>query len=180
VKHRVSGGRLVVGVGLGIDDDVVPDADAVEPRERAERLDEALEVITRLWSGESVSHEGAHYRVTEAALRPAPVQRSRPPIWVGGWWPNTRPFVRAARWEGVFPLNRDNGELPLPPQRLADCVEFVRARRDGRPLDVVVSLHGQDPAPYAEAGATWCLYGVDPWIDSLADARARVEEGPPQ
>jgi alkanesulfonate monooxygenase SsuD/methylene tetrahydromethanopterin reductase-like flavin-dependent oxidoreductase (luciferase family) len=166
---RLSGGRLVVGVGLGIDEDFVPVGDAVEPRERAERLDEALAAVTRLWSGDS-----------DRALRPPPVQRPHPPVWVGGWWPNRRPFVRAARWDGVFPLNRDKGEVPLPPERLAECVEFVRARRGGKPFDVVVALHGQEPAPYAEAGATWCLYGVDPWIDSLADARARVEEGPPR
>jgi alkanesulfonate monooxygenase SsuD/methylene tetrahydromethanopterin reductase-like flavin-dependent oxidoreductase (luciferase family) len=177
---RLSGGRLVVGVGIGVDEDFVPVGEAAEPRERAERLDESLDVVARLWTGEPVDHDGVHHRLAGAVLRPSPAQRPRPPVWVGGWWPNRRPFLRAARWDGVFPLNREQPEQPLPPDRLAECVEFVRARRDGEPFDVVVSLHGQDPAPYAEAGATWCLYGVDPWIDSLADARDRVEQGPPQ
>jgi alkanesulfonate monooxygenase SsuD/methylene tetrahydromethanopterin reductase-like flavin-dependent oxidoreductase (luciferase family) len=176
---RLSAGRLVVGVGLGGDDDFLPVGEAAEPRERAELLDESLEVVTRLWTGEAVTYQGRHHRLTEAVLRPSPLQRPRPPIWVGGFWPNRRPFVRAARWDGVFPLDRDNVEQPIPPERLAECVEFVRAHRDGAPFDVAVSLHGQDPAPYAEAGATWCLHGVDPWIDSLADARARVDDGPP-
>jgi alkanesulfonate monooxygenase SsuD/methylene tetrahydromethanopterin reductase-like flavin-dependent oxidoreductase (luciferase family) len=177
---RLSDGRLVVGVGLGTDEDFLPVGEAETPRERAERLDESLEVLTRLWTGSAVDHDGAHLRLNGAVLRPPPVQRPRPPIWVGAWWPNHRPFVRAARWDGVFPLNRDQPEAPLPAERVADCVEFVRAHRGGAPFEVVVSLHGQDPAPYAEAGATWCLYGVDPWIDSLADARARVAEGPPR
>jgi alkanesulfonate monooxygenase SsuD/methylene tetrahydromethanopterin reductase-like flavin-dependent oxidoreductase (luciferase family) len=177
---RLSGGRLVVGVGGGVDEDFIPVGEAAEARERADRLDEALEVLTRLWTGETVTYEGRYHHLADAVLRPSAVQRPRPPVWVGGWWPNRRPFVRGSRWDGIFPLNREQPEQPLPPDRLRECVQFVARLRDGAPFDVAVSLHGQDPAPYAEAGATWCLYGVDPWIDSLADARDRVEHGPPR
>jgi alkanesulfonate monooxygenase SsuD/methylene tetrahydromethanopterin reductase-like flavin-dependent oxidoreductase (luciferase family) len=86
---HLSGGRLLLGVGLG-----TPAADEYgafgEPtgrRERAAMLDEALEVLILLWSGGTVSSHGRHYRLEEIAFLPAPVQRPRIPILVAGTWP---------------------------------------------------------------------------------------------
>ena len=95
----LSGGRLVVGVGGGDDPDFVPVGEPADPRERASLLDEGLDLVVRLWRAEPVSYSGRHYTLRDAVLRPGPVQRPRPPIWVGGWWPNRAPFRRAARWE---------------------------------------------------------------------------------
>lgn len=71
VDH-LSGGRLVLAVGLGGDERTnfaaLGQTDTM--RERGELLDESLEVITRLWSGESVSFEGRRLRLEGAQLRP--------------------------------------------------------------------------------------------------------------
>ena len=73
-------------------------------RARGRMLDEGLEVLTGLWSGEPFSYHGEHYQITEARFLPVPLQQPRIPIWVAATWPNKRPFRRAARWDGVFPL----------------------------------------------------------------------------
>ena len=93
---HVSGGRLILGVGLGAFDYHEFEALGDEPdlRTRAEMLDEGLEVLTGLWSGEPFTHEGKHYHIKSAHFLPKPVQ-PRIPVWVAGIWPNKAPFRRA-------------------------------------------------------------------------------------
>jgi alkanesulfonate monooxygenase SsuD/methylene tetrahydromethanopterin reductase-like flavin-dependent oxidoreductase (luciferase family) len=60
------------------------EAAGVPRHERGARTDEALAVIERLWTGDRVSFDGRFFRFTDVRLEPPPVQRPRPPIWVGG------------------------------------------------------------------------------------------------
>ncbi|MDP9364041.1 MAG: LLM class flavin-dependent oxidoreductase, partial [Chloroflexota bacterium] len=125
---RLSGGRLVLGVGLG---DPAPwdfgfFGEEEDARVRARRLDEGLEIVAGLWSGRPVSHEGEHCRLREVTFLPTPVQRPRVPIWVGGWWPNKPPMRRAARWDGVVPGAR---ERALTPDEVRELVAYVTAHR---------------------------------------------------
>ncbi|MGB5732309.1 MAG: LLM class flavin-dependent oxidoreductase, partial [Acidimicrobiia bacterium] len=108
---HLSGGRLVLGVGIGVppEEEFGTFGEPTSVRERAERLDEALDVITGMWSGEPFSYDGTHYQVKETTFMPRPLQQPRIPIWVAGTWPNKGPFRRAARFEGVYPLADDNG-----------------------------------------------------------------------
>src|SRR5918998_110991 len=86
---HLSGGRIVLPVGLGAIDD--PGFAGVgEPTDRlvrAELLDESLEILTRAWSGEPFTYEGKHYQMTEMIFRPPSVQQPRIPIWVVAIWP---------------------------------------------------------------------------------------------
>src|ERR687888_41189 len=70
---------------------------ATDARVRAELLDEGLERLRRLWSGEEVTHAGSHFTVDGVTLAPEPVQE-RVPIWIGGNRPAS--LRRAARWDG--------------------------------------------------------------------------------
>lgn len=79
-----SGGRFVMGVGVGGEYPREFDACGVPVHERGARADEALTVIRRLWSGERVSFAGRFTRFEDVAIAPAPLQRPHPPIWVSG------------------------------------------------------------------------------------------------
>lgn len=158
---HLSAGRLTLGVGLGSDrsDEFGPFGDAADPRERARLLDEGLARLAEFWGGE---------------FEPPPVQRPRIPVWVASRWPNRRPLRRAARWDGLFPI-----ELPGPDE-LATLVAEVGALRDGdgAPFDFVIEVSpGDDLGPWEEAGATWVLSGFDPEPHE-AEVRELIEAGP--
>jgi alkanesulfonate monooxygenase SsuD/methylene tetrahydromethanopterin reductase-like flavin-dependent oxidoreductase (luciferase family) len=148
---RLSGGRLVLGVGLGSDRtgefDPARFGEVGEPRERAKLLDASLERLVAYWGGE---------------FEPRPVQEPRIPVWVASRWPNRRPLARAARWDGVFPI-----DLPGADELASYVAELPKAPG----YDVVVTNPaGTDLAPWVEAGATWCLTGFGP-----QPTRAEVE-----
>jgi F420-dependent oxidoreductase-like protein len=84
VDH-LSGGRLTMGIGAGGDDyaDTMLGLPAYPARERIERLAEACQVLERLWTEESVTFAGTYYRLQQAHSEPKPVQRPRPPLWIG-------------------------------------------------------------------------------------------------
>ncbi|MGI9590447.1 MAG: LLM class flavin-dependent oxidoreductase [Myxococcota bacterium] len=81
---HLSGGRLIFGVGVGGEFPGEYAACGVPVRERGARLDEAIPVLRKLWTGRPVSHEGAFYGFPETTMRPAPIQPGGPPIWGGG------------------------------------------------------------------------------------------------
>ena len=72
---HLSGGRLVLPVGLGALDDggFAKVGEPTDRRVRARLLDESLEILTGLWSGEPFSYEGEHYRIEEMTFLPPPV-----------------------------------------------------------------------------------------------------------
>ena len=82
----ISGGRLELGIGAGggRGDHLASGYPFPSTRERVEMLSEALDLITRLWSGGTVSFQGRYYAVEGATVTPGPIQRPRPPILVGG------------------------------------------------------------------------------------------------
>ena len=156
----LSSGRLTLGVGLGSarNGEFGPFGEVDDPRERATLLDAGLEELAGYWAGE---------------FQPVPVQQPRIPVWVAGEWPNRRPVRRALRWDGLYPIG-----LPGP-QALADLVgEIAQARPAGDPFDVVVDLPpGDDPDPWARAGATWFVTDVGSH-PGLARMREVIEAGP--
>jgi len=100
---QLSDGRLMLGVGLGVGPDFSRFGDNASPGDRARRYDEALEVMTLLLSGQSVTFEGEFFQLHDVTLPITPRQQPRIPTLVAAWWPNERPFLRAARWDGVMP-----------------------------------------------------------------------------
>jgi hypothetical protein len=188
----ISGGRLVFGVSLGSlgDEEFEAFGEDPDPRVRADRLDEGLEIVTGLWSGEPFAFRGTHYRVDRTEFVPRPVQRPRIPVWVAGQWPHRRPFRRAARWDGVFPTHRDVGFNDLIPlDELRAIVGYTLEHRPAQagPLDVI--MEGTTPAdatraaevvaPYGDAGLTWWVERVGWFRGPIEEMRARVEAGPP-
>jgi alkanesulfonate monooxygenase SsuD/methylene tetrahydromethanopterin reductase-like flavin-dependent oxidoreductase (luciferase family) len=90
----LSNGRFELGVGIGYRPQEFAGL-GFKRSDRAGRTDEGLQIIRRLWEGETVDFTGEHYRIAGAKLAPLPVQRPRPPLWVGGFAPASA--RRAAR-----------------------------------------------------------------------------------
>lgn len=122
VDH-LSRGRLEFGIGAAWEEHEhraygIPFHTA---RERAERLGEALEVITRLWNEEKPSFEGEYYSLHEAEFAPPPVQKPHPPIVIGG---------KGKQW--IMPLvgryaDEWNIALGVTPEGVRERMEIVRA-----------------------------------------------------
>jgi len=190
----LSGGRFTLGVGLGgsAQAEFAAFGENADPKVRAQLLDEGLAILDGLWSGEPFSFEGSHHRVSGAHFTPRAVQEPRVPVWVAGRWPNRRPFRRAARWDGVFPLFEGvaSGELATPEQ-LAEAVSYTRDHRpdDGAAFDVALECvsAGEDraadaalAAAYARAGLTWWVEALGWFRGSPEQVRARIDAGPPR
>jgi alkanesulfonate monooxygenase SsuD/methylene tetrahydromethanopterin reductase-like flavin-dependent oxidoreductase (luciferase family) len=172
----LSGGRLVLGVGLGGDGsrELSGTGEQTDDRSRADMLDEALDVLQAAWSGEPVHHRGRHYVVDGLRFLPTPLQRPGPPVWVAVRHGNRAPLRRAARFDGVFPI-----ELGGPDDLAALAADLRALRTDDRPFDLVVGGRpGTDPRPFAAAGATWWTVSF-PVGTTVADVRAVLRDGPP-
>ena len=93
---RLSGGRFVLGLGLGLDSsggELSRFGEEVDDRRRATMLDEGLELLTRLLAGETVAHRGEHYTVDDVTFLPTPARPGGMPIWLAARWPNRRPVA---------------------------------------------------------------------------------------
>lgn len=188
---QLSGGRMILGVGLGDTGEALTTADASilrfgeerDPRVRAEQLDEGLEIIAGLWSGEPFSFDGNHFRIEEVTFRPLPVQRPRIPIWIGGGYPNPRPTRRAARWDGSCLYKETHGgpwEHMTP-----DDVRALRDAASDRPYTIAVGGSGRADdwdaerehiRAVAEASADWWIEWIPP--SNRETMRESVARGP--
>jgi probable F420-dependent oxidoreductase len=80
---RLSGGRLVVGVGLGAPEGEAVAALGFPTDRRVRRLTEGVAVMRALWASDAAAHDGELWRFTGARVEPKPVQRPGPPVWFG-------------------------------------------------------------------------------------------------
>jgi alkanesulfonate monooxygenase SsuD/methylene tetrahydromethanopterin reductase-like flavin-dependent oxidoreductase (luciferase family) len=179
---RFSEGRLVFGVGLGgVAREFEAFGEDSDPKTRAEMLEEGLELLSNLWSGDRVKHRGRHYTVDDVVLNPVPTQRPRPPIWVGGSSLNA--LRRASRWDGYTAGNvaDEHGRTVVQPAELRRRVELI-GRTDSAFEVAVVGVSeagdGSLRAEYQEAGATWWLECIHDLRGSLDSMLERVRQGP--
>jgi hypothetical protein len=173
---HLSHGRAILGVGLGEppDADFADFGDEPDVLVRAARLDESLTVLNGLLAGERVDHDGLHFQ-THAEIRPLPLQRPRPPIFVAGIAPHRRPLRRSLRWDGFFPLGPDG---LLAPDELARYVDGVE-RPPGWDLFAALTP-GHRPAEFETVGVTWLVQGAWPTGNWLGELTKNINEGPPR
>src|SRR5579884_3202160 len=195
---HLSQGRLIFGVGAGggyFDFEAL--GEASDAKTLATRLDEGLEVLMGLWSGEPYHYEGSAYHIKEAQFLPRPLQSPRIPVWVAAVWPAKAPLRRAARFDGVIPIGRD---LPLTamltPQQMQEIVHYVASQPRYTPTFEIVHMgitagidenHDQEVvAAYRQVGVTWWAEKILPelwgtWTNWPIDAmRTRIRRGPPR
>ena len=199
VDH-LSNGRVILAVGLG-----APESgfqmfgEETDRKIRAELLDEGLDIVTGLWSGESFSYSGKHYTVSAdakiVAPPPPPVQQPRIPIWVVGAWPRPKSMARALRYDGILPQTYDAEGKPreIVPDDFRDIRAYVEQHR-AQPGTIELIMEGTTPGddpeqaaakvrPWAEAGATWWIEGMWETLeqpDGPARVLERARQGPPR
>jgi alkanesulfonate monooxygenase SsuD/methylene tetrahydromethanopterin reductase-like flavin-dependent oxidoreductase (luciferase family) len=184
----LSGGRLTLGVGLGDSWDVALAnlGEQTDAHVRAAMLDEGLEVLVGLWSGEPFTYQGRFYQVQNVTLVPRPVQTPRIPIWVGGQYPKRGPVRRAARWDGsclFIPTKYSAAGIAGRDWTPDDVRAFLATVEELRPtvaggFDMAVGGRARKADWAAEralieavasAGATW-------WIEWIKPAERRTME----
>lgn len=179
---RLSGGRLILGLGLGTDEFGDFSRFGEPERGRSDRFDEGLSILRAMWSGRALHQAGRHYRVAldEAEPEPYPI-----PIWVASSALGPVAARRAAASDGIFPNPADRGTTPGD---VAAMVAAVQAAGRSAPFDVVVQgdaspawpePHHVDLRAFVEAGMTWWLESLIHY-DPLELTREVVDAGPPR
>ena len=139
---RVSGGRFELGIGVGGENPVEFAACGVPVRERGKRTDEGLDVLVRLFAGDAIDVDGV-----PATLDPLPLQRPRPPVWVGG------------RSEASMRRAGRAGDIWMPylgsPDRVARGLRTAREEAE---------RHGRDPVEVTGAYFAWTAVDPDPAV----------------
>jgi probable F420-dependent oxidoreductase len=114
----VSGGRVVLGVGVGGEGEKDFEAVGVDRRERGPRTDEAMRALRALFAGGEASFSGRFFSFSGICIEPAPAQPGGPPLWVGG---RSEAAIRRAARLG-------DGWMPIwvSPRRLAEgCAQLA-------------------------------------------------------
>ena len=146
----MSGGRVELGIGAGWFEEEHRAYGIPFPptKERFERLEEQLEIVTELWTcerGKTFSFKGSHYELEDSPALPKPVQRPRPPVILGGHGQRTTPRLAAAYAD----------ELNVPFASVDDC------RRLSALADAACEQAGRDPATLKRSAALVLCCGAD-------------------
>ncbi|WP_165423047.1 LLM class flavin-dependent oxidoreductase [Ktedonosporobacter rubrisoli] len=188
---HLSHGRLILGFGLGDPRDS-HFGEVSNVKQRAEMLDEGLEILAGLMSGQPFHYEGQHYRVEHVTFEPQPLQKPRIPIWIGGFWPRKAPARRAAHWDGFCPAKVPDaqGYGSFQPADVSAIRTFIaQERTDKGPFDLCIGGYspGDDKAraraqvgEFEQAGATWWCEFVLPDLGQAQQALTRIKQGPPR
>ena len=191
---QLSGGRAIVTVGLGALADDLPETggEPTDLRERADLLDDGIDVMRSLWDGSDAYHGSIHdlrfsRRDQLEVTRPVQV---RVPIWVVALWPRMKSMRRALRCDGV--VSQFEGEEHQGSPELVREMRSWLADNGARPdIDVIAqgATPGDDPdaaaaiaGPWREAGCTWWL--ETNWemphhsAERMEQVRARLVAGP--
>lgn len=186
---HLSNGRAVLGAGLGEDArDFTAFGEEFNRKLLSKKLDEALDVMTRLWSGNIVSYHGKHYTLDDVTFLPKPIQKPRIPIWIGG--ESMRALRRACRYEGWVvvgpaPSAKYEGFALHQVSKVVEKIKLYRGK-DGQ-FDVVYAMDFPKKEKLVKetlqkadsAGVTWMLEGIYGLRFYAEEALDRVKEGPP-
>jgi F420-dependent oxidoreductase-like protein len=155
----MSGGRVELGVGAGWYDGehrafAIP---FPETRERFERLEEQLAIVTGMWAtkrGDTFSFEGRHYQVAGSPGLPKPAQRPHPPIILGGWGTKRTPRL-AAEYAQEFnvPFSPVDGVRPACDHVRRACEAAGRDPSSMRFTVATITAVGEDEATYRKRAA---------------------------
>lgn len=174
----LSGGRLEIGLGAGW---LAEEFEALGVRyeDRQSLTDETIEVLKKLWTGESVTHEGKHFALHGVTCLPAPAQRPGPPLWIGGTSP--RALRRVVESDAGWFAPAGTAE------QIAELVARLRELADGRPPRAAaqVIVRTSDISPDSAARPSLDPNGPPDVLNELAktgvtDVRLELTTLPPR
>ena len=183
---RLSGGRVVLGVGLGADEtgDFARFGEVEAIADRRVMVDEGLDIVRAMWSGSAYRHHGLHYDIEIEDSEPEP---HHIPIWTAASNASSGVLARAARCDGIY-YNPEDHEAA--PEEVAVVVEGLRRAGLSADAQFDVAVRGNassawpDPEPknvdlagLAEAGATWWMEALI-YFDPLDMSLDVVDAGP--
>ncbi len=191
---HLSEGRAILGLGTGavwMGWQDFPDA-VTDIRQRAEMLDESIDLLTKLFLREPFEFEGKHFHVKIPDVRHYPprlVQQPRIPLWCVGAWPRLKSMKRVLKCDGLLCLKMeaDGKFADVQPEDIRQMKAYVAANRTlETPFDIVVE--GQTAgleegearekvSHWTEAGATWWIEAM--WDKTEEQASGRIQQGPP-
>jgi probable F420-dependent oxidoreductase len=190
--HRLSGGRFVLGLGAGGSNEEFRafGLPVRSPKEKIDALEEGIDIIRSLWSGEPVTRSGEHYSVENAQI--APVPDTPIPLWLGtygpralsltgraadGWLPSYA-YAPPDRWpsmrDRVRKAAEDAGRNPDDIEYAYNLGYRIDERAEGRPGVLVGSADqvADELARLADLGVTffvlWALGDAEEQWEALA------------
>ena len=150
-------------------------------------MDESLHILSGLWTNEAFSFKGKYFNIKEVEFFPKPIQE-KIPIWVGGYWPKKKPFQRAAKYEGVFPL-KAGSEDALSPNEYREIKKYIEQYRSSfDSYDIIkpyisTGIEKEDDWSFKnnflDIGITWFVELIYPGRDSLDNIKKIISHGPP-
>jgi alkanesulfonate monooxygenase SsuD/methylene tetrahydromethanopterin reductase-like flavin-dependent oxidoreductase (luciferase family) len=188
--QMISGGRLIVGLGSGEDQDYEAFGQSPDLRTRAAYVELALEVLPQLWSGSTLSgtYAASADGGRSAALRlnnvrTGPPLARLPRIWLGGGHRNKAAMRRAAGADGIFPIHVPwDPDTPLSPSEFDGLVAEAAKHRGSKPLETATTGMSEpravDSVTRRFVGLDWWLELMTPEVRSPADVLERVTAGP--
>lgn len=192
----LSGGRVILGVGLGaVDTGFAEFGEETDRKARAERVEETLDIVQKLFQNQPFSYTGKHYQLKPMRFYPQLPDGYQPhvTVWMVGAWKREKSMRRALRYDGLLPnvIGEEGASGAYSPETVREMKAYIdQHRASDKPYDIVVerTTPGDDPEqaaaivrPYAEAGATWYLEGMwDVKDNALAGLLRRIQQGPPR
>jgi len=192
---QISDGRVILGAGLGGSgqqsgpgEEFTSFGEPADYKTLAKIADEALEVITGLWSGEPFYFDGQFFKLNQVTFQPTPIQDPRIPIWIGAV--KDRALRRAARYDGWVtggpcPSAGDKG---INFEQLSEKMKLIKRYKEiPESYDVIYAFEfpNDDMDKYIEGamgvGVTWMLDVISALRHGSGDkALAYIKRGPPE
>jgi probable F420-dependent oxidoreductase len=159
---RLSGGRLLFGVGAGWNREEMRNH-GTNPATRMALLRERMLAMKAIWAGDEAEFHGKHVEFDSIYQWPKPLQQPHPPVLVGGNGPGVLERV-LDYGDGWFPIVRPDTDVDRLGGRIAELRRLAAERGRG---PVSVSLFGARPRPdavgrYAEIGVDRCVFPLPP------------------
>jgi alkanesulfonate monooxygenase SsuD/methylene tetrahydromethanopterin reductase-like flavin-dependent oxidoreductase (luciferase family) len=169
VLDHLSGGRLEMAVAIGYRRREA-EGYGVDFSKRGSRTDEFLEIVTRLWRGETVSFAGRHFRIENARIVPTPT-RGRIPLYLGGF--NEKAIARTAKYgDGYF------GNLDVVDLYVEKLRELGKSPSEGRiRIQGLFTVVAHDPEQAMDELAPYFLHVNNTYGEWLNEDRAATGVG---